>query len=166
MAIKIHDLVPAPGSRKDRMRVGRGTGGKGGKTAGRGDKGQKARRNMKPGFEGGQTPLYRRTPKLRGFTNPFRVEYFPVNLSAIQALVEGGISEINPETLREAGQIHKNVLVKILGNGEITGSANVKAHAFSASATAAITAAGGTVELLPKPFGVRPAAAGNQFMNR
>ncbi len=166
MAIKIHDLVPAPGSSKGRKRVARGTGGKGGKTAGRGDKGQKARRNIKPGFEGGQTPLYRRTPKLRGFTNPFRVEYFPVNLNNLQAMLDGGISDITPESLREHGLIHKHVLVKVLGRGEITGAAHVKAHAFSASASAAITAAGGTVEILPPPFGVRPAAQGNQFVNR
>ncbi len=166
MAIKIHDLAPAPGSTKPRKRVGRGIGGKGGKTAGRGGKGQKARRNIKPGFEGGQTPLYRRTPKLRGFTNPFRVEYFPVNLSLVQGLVDGGIADVTPEALREAGLIHKGVLVKILGRGELTGAANVKAHAFSGTASAAIVAAGGTVEILPPPFGVRPAASGNQFTNR
>jgi large subunit ribosomal protein L15 len=166
MAIKIHDLVPAPGSTKAPKRVGRGTGGKGGKTAGRGEKGQKKRRNVKPGFEGGQTPLYRRTPKLRGFTNPFRVEYFPVNLNNLQGLIDGGITDITPEALREAGLIHKNVLVKVLGRGELTGKATVKAHAFSSTASAAITAAGGTVEILPPPFGVRPAARGNQFTNR
>ena len=166
MAIKIHDLVPAPGSSKPRKRLARGTGGKGGKTAGRGDKGQKARRQIKPGFEGGQTPLYRRTPKLRGFTNPFRVEYFPVNLDRVQRLIDAGIADVTPEALYEAGLIHKGVMIKVLGRGEVSGVAHVKAHAFSASASAAITAAGGTVEILPPPFGVRPAAQGNQFTNR
>ena len=166
MAIKIHDLKPAEGSTHRRMRVGRGIAGKGGKTAGRGTKGQKARRNVKPGMEGGQTPLHRRIPKLRGFDNPFRVEYFPVNIDVLQGLIEGGHTEITPEVLREAGLIHKNVLVKILGRGELSGKISVKAHGFSESASAAITGAGGTVELLPKPFGVRPAAKGNQFRNR
>jgi large subunit ribosomal protein L15 len=166
MSIKIHDLKPAEGSTHRRMRVGRGIAGKGGKTAGRGTKGQKARRNVKPGMEGGQTPLHRRIPKLRGFDNPFRVEYFPVNIDVLQSLIEGGHTEITPEVLREAGLIHKNVLVKILGRGELSGKISVKAHAFSESASAAITGAGGTVDLLPKPFGVRPAAKGNQFRNR
>ena len=166
MTIKIHDLQPAPGSSHRRKRVGRGIGGKGGKTAGRGTKGQKARRNVKPGMEGGQTPLHRRIPKLRGFNNPFRVEYYAVNIDSLQALIDGGHTEINVDVLREAGLIHKNVLVKVLGRGELTGKANVKAHGFSASASAAITDAGGTVELLSKPFGVRPAAKGNQFANR
>jgi large subunit ribosomal protein L15 len=166
MVIKIHDLAPAPGSTKRRKRVGRGIAGKGGKTAGRGTKGQKARRNVKPGMEGGQTPLHRRIPKLRGFNNPFRVEYFPVNLDVLQGLIEGGHKEISPEVLREAGLIHKNVLVKVLGRGELSGAVTVKAHAFSETASAAITSAGGTVEVLPKPFGVRPAAQGNQFANR
>jgi large subunit ribosomal protein L15 len=166
MAIKIHDLAPAPGSTKARKRVGRGIGGKGGKTAGRGGKGQHARRQVKPGFEGGQTPLYRRTPKLRGFTNPFRVEYFPVNLDVLQQVAEGGVTDITPELLYESGLIHKKVLVKILGRGELTSKVNVSAHAFSDSAKAAITAAGGTTTEVSKPFGVRPAASGNQFVNR
>lgn len=166
MAIKVHDLAPAPGSTHRKKRVGRGIGGKGGKTAGRGTKGQKARRNIKPGMEGGQTPLHRRIPKLRGFNNPFRVEYFPVNIDVIQGLIDGGHTEITPEVLREAGLIHKGVLVKVLGRGELSGKAAIKAHAFSESASAAITNAGGTVELLGKPFGVRPAAKGNQFANR
>ncbi len=166
MTIKIHDLQPAPGSSHRRKRVGRGIGGKGGKTAGRGTKGQKARRNVKPGMEGGQTPLHRRIPKLRGFNNPFRVEYYAVNLDTIQAVIDAGHAEITPELLYESGLIHKGVLVKVLGRGELTGKAVVKAHAFSATATTAITGAGGTVELLSKPFGVRPAAQGNQFANR
>lgn len=166
MAIKIHDLVPADGSTKKKKRLARGTGGKGGKTAGRGTKGQHARRQVKPGMEGGQTPLHRRTPKLRGFTNPFRVEYNVINLDALQTMIEGGITEITPEALLEAGLVHKHGLIKVLGRGELTGKASVKAHAFSNTASAAITAAGGSVEVLPPPFGVRPAASGNQFTNR
>ena len=167
MAIKIHDLVPTPGSSKPRMRVARGIGGKGGKTAGRGTKGQKARRNIKPGFEGGQMPLYRRTPKLRGFNNPFRVEYNVINIDALQSLIDGGITEISPEVLLEAGLVHKGGMVKVLGRGELSGKASVKAHGFSASASAAITAAGGSVEILPPPFGNgRPAAKGNALTNR
>jgi large subunit ribosomal protein L15 len=166
MAIKIHDLKPAEGSTHRKLIVARGTGGKGGKTAGRGTKGQKARRNVKPGMEGGQTPLHRRMPKLRGFTNPFRVEYLVINLEAIQGLIDGGITDITPETMREAGLVHKKGLVKVLGRGELSGKAAVKAHGFSASASAAITAAGGSVEVLPPPFGVRPASSGNQFTNR
>ncbi len=166
MAIKLHDLTPAPGSSKRRMRVGRGIAAGKGKTAGRGDKGQKARRQIRPGFEGGQTPLYRRMKKLRGFTNPFRVEYEAVNLAAIQKAIDAGITEINPDTLREAGLAPKRGLLKILGQGEVTGKATVRAHGFSAKAEAAIIAAGGSVERLPLPFGVRPAAQGNALTNR
>lgn len=165
--IKIHDLKPAEGSSRPKVRLARGTGGKGGKTAGRGTKGQKARRNVKPGMEGGQTPLHRRIPKLRGFNNPFRVEYLVVNLDDLQALSEDGVVDISPESLRAAGLIHKHGMVKILGNGELSGKLSVKAHKFSASASAAITAAGGSVEELPPTFGGgRPAAKGNQFANR
>ena len=167
MAIKVHDLAPAPGSTKRKTRLARGTGGKGGKTAGRGTKGQKARRQIRPGFEGGQMPLHRRLPKLRGFNNPFRVEYNVVNLDALQGMIEGGISTITPESLREAGLLHKHGIVKVLGRGELSGKASVAAHAFSESATAAITAAGGSVEVLPPPFGNgRPAAKGNALTNR
>ncbi len=162
--MKIHELSPAPGSSRDRRRVGRGTAGKGGKTAGRGTKGQGARNNIKPGFEGGQLPLAMRIPKLKGFNNPFRVEYAVVNLEAL-ADVEG--SEITPETLRERGLVHKHGLVKVLGRGEITRAVTVRAHAFSRSAAAAIEAAGGRCEVLPKPFGGgRPPAQGNQHTNR
>jgi large subunit ribosomal protein L15 len=165
--IKLHDLAPAPGSTKARKRVARGTGGKGGKTAGRGTKGQKARRQIRRGFEGGQMPLQRRVPKLKGFTNPFRVEYLPINLDTIQTFVESGHAEVSPETLREAGLVPKRGLVKVLGRGELTGVATVRAHAFSKSAEAAITAAGGTVEVLPPPFGGgRPPARGNALTNR
>ncbi len=166
MAIKLHDLAPAPGSTKDRKRVARGNAGAGGKTAGRGTKGQKARRNIKPGREGGQTPLYRRLPKLRGFNNPFRVEYEVINLDTLQTFATEHGSVITPDTLRAASAIPKKGLIKVLGRGELTAKVEVSAHAFSQSALAAITAAGGTVTELPLPFGVRPAAQGNQFTNR
>src|SRR4051812_10408294 len=162
--MKIHDLKPAPGSHRARRRVGRGIAGKGGKTAGRGTKGQGARNNMKPGFEGGQLPLAQRVPKLRGFKNPFRVEYVIVNLDTL-AEFEG--DEVSPETLRARGLVHKHGLVKVLGRGELNRSLQVSAHGFSRSAEAAITAAGGTVTVLPPPFGNgRPPAQGNQHTNR
>ncbi len=161
--MKIHDLKPDEGSRKRAKRVGRGIGGKGGKTAGRGHKGQHARNTVRLGFEGGQLPLQIRTPKLRGFTNPFRVEYQAINLDTI---AESGLSEITPELLFGKGLIGKGALVKVLGRGTLTGAVTVKAHAFSKSAEAAITAAGGSTELIPLPFSVRPPAAGNQHQNR
>ena len=120
--MKIHDLKPAAGSKKARQRVGRGIGGKGGKTAGRGMKGQGARGSVKPGFEGGQTPLARRTPKLKGFNNPFRVEYHVVNLDTLEAFAGG--AEIDPETLRARGLVAKRGLVKVLGRGELTQAAH------------------------------------------
>src|SRR5207249_4490997 len=125
-------------------RVGRGVGGKGGKTAGRGTKGQGARGSVPPGFEGGQMPLIRRIPKLKGFKNPFRVEYVVVNLDVLES-VEG--DEITPETLRARGLVRKHGLVKILGRGQLGRPVRVKAHAFSASAERAITEAGGSVEV-------------------
>ncbi len=161
--MKVHDLKPAEGSRTRRKRKGRGIGGKGGKTAGRGTKGQRARNTVRVGFEGGQLPLQQRMPKLRGFNNPFRVDYQAINLDTI---TESGLTEISPETLLEKGLVGKGALVKILGRGELTGAVTVKAHAFSASAEAAITAAGGSVEKLPLPFKVRPAAQGNALTNR
>ncbi|MEQ8719427.1 MAG: 50S ribosomal protein L15 [Acidimicrobiales bacterium] len=162
--MKIHDLVPAEGSRKRPKRVARGIGGKGGKTAGRGHKGQKARSKVPVGFEGGQMPLFKRVPKLRGFTNPFRVEYQAINLDTIS---ESGLDDVTPEALRSKGLIGKDVLVKVLGRGEIDRAVTVKAHAFSASAESAITAAGGTVEVLPLPWGDRrPPAKGNAHTNR
>jgi large subunit ribosomal protein L15 len=162
--MKIHDLKPSPGSNRARKRVGRGIGGKGGKTAGRGTKGQRARGTVPVGFEGGQMPMHMRVPKLRGFNNPFRVEYQAINLDTVE---ESSLDEISPETLLGAGLISKGALVKILGRGEITRAVTVKAHAFSRSAEAAITAAGGTVEVLPPPFGNgRPPAKGNALTNR
>ena len=162
--MQIHDLQPAAGSNRRRKRVGRGIGGKGGKTAGRGSKGQRARGTVAVGFEGGQMPLHMRVPKLKGFKNPFRVEYAVVNLDTLEAV---GGDEVSPETLRAAGLVHKHGLVKVLGRGELSRAVRVKAHAFSASAEQAITAAGGTVEVLPKPFGHgRPPAKGNALTNR
>src|SRR5947209_10540531 len=133
--MKIHDLKPAPGSHRARRRVGRGIAGKGGKTAGRGTKGQGARNNIKPGFEGGQLPLVQRIPKLKGFKNPFRVEYVVVNLDTLEGF-EGDV--VSPETLRDKGLVHKHGLVKVLGRGELSRTLRVSAHAFSASARAAI----------------------------
>ena len=165
--MKIHDLQPAPGSKTSRRRVGRGIGGKGGKTAGRGTKGQhsRGRGKVRQGFEGGQMPLHKRVPKLRGFTNPFRVEYQAINLDTI---AESGLTDVSPETLREVGLASKNSLIKILGRGELASGVTVKAHAFSKSAEEAIAAAGGTTEILPKPWGdaPRPPAKGNQHTNR
>jgi len=162
--MKIHDLHPPPGSKHARRRVGRGIAGKGGKTAGRGTKGAGARDNPKPGFEGGQLPLTQRIPKLRGFKNPFRVEYTIVNLEALQAM---DATEVNPDVLRGAGLVHKRGLVKVLGEGALSRKVNVSAHAFSAAAASAIRAAGGKVEVLPPPFGHgRPPAKGNALTGR
>ena len=161
--MKIHDLTPAAGSHKRPKRVARGIGGKGGKTAGRGMKGQKARSKVRAGFEGGQMPYAQRIPKLKGFNNPFRVDYQAVNLDTIE---DSKLDEISPEILYEKGLIAKKSLIKVLGRGEITRAVKVKAHAISASAEAAIIAAGGSVEKLDLPFAVRPAAQGNALTNR
>ena len=163
--MKIHDLKPAPGSTKVKRRVGRGIGGKGGKTAGRGSKGQGARNTVSPRFEGGQTPLHRRTPKSKGFTNPFRVEYHVVNLDTLE-LFEGG-AEVSPDTLRAQGLVAKRGLVKVLGRGELTKSLTVRAHGFSEAAVRAIEAAGGSTQVIPAPWGDRrPPARGNALTNR
>jgi len=161
--MKVHDLKPADGSRKRRKRVGRGISGKGGKTAGRGTKGQKARGSIPVSFEGGQLPMSMRIPKLRGFNNPFRVEYQAVNLDTIEA---SGLDEITPDTLRSKGLVSKGALVKVLARGELTRKVTVKVHACSAAAETAITGAGGTVEKLPLPFKVRPAFSGSAHTNR
>jgi large subunit ribosomal protein L15 len=161
--MKVHDLKPAPGSAKAKRRVGRGIAGKGGKTAGRGTKGQKARSKVKPGFEGGQLPLVQRIPKLRGFNNPFRVEYVVINVGALGEL---GITDVTPAALRERGLIPKKGLLKVLGDGELSSALTVSAHAFSKSAEQTITAAGGSVSVLPKPWAVRPPAQGNHLANR
>ncbi len=166
--MRVDDLTPAPGSKKSAKRVGRGTGGKGGKTAGRGTKGQRARNTVARGFEGGQMPLKQRVPKLKGFTNPFRVEYTAVNLDTLSSL---GESTVDPDLLVARGIVRKDAFVKILGRGEVTAKLDVHAHAVSKAAEAAITGAGGTVTLITLPFkeegkAGRPAAKGNQFTNR
>jgi large subunit ribosomal protein L15 len=163
--VKVHDLKPAPGSNPPKRRVARGVGGRRGKTAGSGTKGQGTRTSIKPGFEGGQTPLSRRTPKGKGFNNPFRVEYVIINLDGLEAFPAG--SEVTPETLRDHGLVHKHGLVKVLGRGELTKSLTVRVHAFSESAGAAIRSAGGTAETIPPPYGDRrPPAKGNALTNR
>ncbi|NNN03745.1 MAG: 50S ribosomal protein L15 [Acidimicrobiaceae bacterium] len=161
--MKLHDLTSPEGSTHRRKIVGRGIAGKGGKTAGRGTKGQKARRQIPAGFEGGQLPLLQRIPKLKGFTNPFRVEYTPVNLDAIARL---GVSEVTLDVFVEQGLARRGDLVKVLGRGELAGAVSVAAHGFSQSAREAIESAGGSVTILDKPFAVRPPAAGNQHQNR
>ena len=163
--MKVHDLQPPPGSKTPRRRVGRGIGGKGGKTAGRGSKGQGARNNIAPRFEGGQTPLHRRTPKATGFKNPFRVEYVVVNLDTLEGLDAGDV--VDPGVLRSHGLVAKRGLVKILGRGEVSKALTVRAHAFSQGAVSAIEAAGGRVEIIPAPWGEgRPPARGNALTNR
>jgi large subunit ribosomal protein L15 len=150
--MKLHDLSPAPGSKKRRKRVGRGTGSGTGKTAGRGMKGQGARSGggKGPYFEGGQLPLVRRLPFRRGFTNIHRVEYKPVNLDRLQEKFGDGEQEVTPELMIEAGIIKRSdKAVAILGDGELTSALTIKAHRFSKSARAKIEAAGGTVEILP-----------------
>jgi len=148
--MKLHDLQPAPGSRKSRKRVGRGIAAGQGKTAGRGTKGQGARSGgvKGPYFEGGQLPLVRRLPFKRGFTNIWRVEYEEVNLERLNRFEAGAL--VSPETLAEMGVIksaHRPVV--ILGRGQLDRPLTVKAHRFSAAAKAGIEAAGGTVEVLP-----------------
>jgi large subunit ribosomal protein L15 len=164
--MRVDELAPAPGSVKAKRRVGRGIGGKGGKTAGSGTKGQQSRGRGKVarGFEGGQMPLKQRVPKLKGFNNPFRVDYSPVNLDQISALEA---SEVTVELLVERGLVRKGALVKVLGRGEISTASNLSVHAISKSAEAAVTAAGGSVTLVPLPYKQgRPPVQGNQFANR
>jgi large subunit ribosomal protein L15 len=144
--LKLHDLSPAPGSKKKKIRVGRGEGGRRGKTAGRGTKGLKARSSVRPGFEGGQTPLSMRIPKLRGFKNPNKEEFAIVNLSALADFDAG--SEVTPDTLRARGLIRHRGRVKVLAEGDLDKALTVKAHAFSASAKEKIEKAGGTAEVI------------------
>ena len=148
MTLKVHHLRPAPGAKTAKTRVGRGEGGKRGKTAGRGTKGSGARQeHVRENFEGGQMPMHMRVPKLRGFKNPFRVEYQVVNLSTLGELFpEGG--SVGVEDLVGAGAVRAGQPVKILGNGDISVAVQVSADAFSASAKEKIAAAGGsTTEL-------------------
>lgn len=188
--MKLHDLHPAPGSRQPRTRVGRGIAAGKGKTAGRGTKGQKARTggSIPPWFEGGQTPLHQRIPKLRGFRNPLRVEYEVVNVGRIAELVErgrlpapaGGPVTVTQEILRAAGLVSTlRRPLKVLGAGEVTVPLFVVAEAFSRTAREKIEAAGGTAQLIvpaeagtaaradsaaspEPPAEARPAAASNE----
>ena len=143
-ALKLHDLQPAPGAKKSRTRKGRGEASKG-KTAGRGTKGSKARTTVPLGFEGGQMPQHMRTPKLRGFKNPFRKEYQVVNLYTLAELYpEGG--DVTVEDLVNKGAVRKNELVKVLGTGEIAVKLNIAVDKVSSSAEQKIVAAGGSVK--------------------
>ena len=146
MTLKVHHLRPAPGAKTAKTRVGRGEGSKG-KSAGRGTKGSRARKGVPQNFEGGQMPLHMRVPKLRGFKNPFRVEYQVVNLDRLgQLFPEGGT--VTVEDLVAKGAVRDGQLVKVLGTGELTAALQVSAHAFSASARQKIEAAGGSVTTL------------------
>ena len=144
--IKFHHLKPTPGSTKSKIRKGRGEAGKRGKTAARGTKGTGARKTVPAYFEGGQIPLYRRIPKLKGLKNTPKMSYVVVNVSDLQDKNLKG--DIDPEILQKNGLTRKKGFVKILGNGEITNSVNVKAHAVSESAKKKIEDAGGTVEVI------------------
>jgi large subunit ribosomal protein L15 len=144
--LKVHHLRPAPGSHTAKTRVGRGEGSKG-KTAGRGTKGTKARYQVPAAFEGGQMPMHMRLPKLRGFKNPFRVEYQVVNLDKLSALFPDG-GQVGVEDLVAKGAVRDNAPVKVLGTGEVTVALQVSVHKFSASARDKITAAGGTATTL------------------
>ena len=149
----LHELKPNPGSRRNRRRVGRGDGSGRGTYCGRGNKGQLQHGKVHPLFEGGQLPLVKRLPYMRGFRNPFRTDYVGVNLSRLAAL--GADAEVTPELLLERRVVRRsNDLVKILGAGDVPGPMNVSAHAFSKSAREKIEAAGGTVTVIP--------ASGNQ----
>jgi large subunit ribosomal protein L15 len=144
MTLKVHHLRPAPGAKKPKMRVGRGEGSKG-KTAGRGTKGTKARYQVPAGFEGGQLPLHMRMPKLKGFKNPFRVEFQVVNLDKLSELYPAG-GEVTIEDLVAKGAVRKNQLVKVLGAGDVSVALRVRANAFSGTAKEKLAAAGGSAE--------------------
>jgi large subunit ribosomal protein L15 len=145
--MQLHDLKPAPGSTRPRKRIGRGPGSGTGKTSGRGHKGDKARGSVNPNFEGGQTPLHRRLPQVRGFKPVNKVVYAVVNVGDLSVLEDGTV--VNPESLYEMGVLrHRDEKVKILGDGELTRKLTVQAHKFSKSAAEKIAAAGGTVEVL------------------
>jgi large subunit ribosomal protein L15 len=144
--MKLHHLKPAPGSKKRKVRVGRGEAGRRGKTAGRGTKGLKARSKVRQGFEGGQTPLQRRIPKMKGFKNPNRIEYTVINVERLSGFEAD--STVTPETIRDAGLAKQRGLIKVLGQGDINVALTVKAHAFSASAVEKIESAGGSIEVI------------------
>ena len=141
--LQMHDLKPAPGANKDRIRVGRGEGSKG-KTSGRGDKGTKKRYQVRPGFEGGQLPLYMRLPKLRGFKSPFKKEYQVVNVAALSELFPQG-GEITVADLVAKGAVRDGYPVKVLGDGEVSAAYTIKGVKASASAKSKIEAAGGSI---------------------
>ena len=141
--LQMHDLKPAPGAKKDRTRVGRGEGSKG-KTSGRGDKGTKKRYKVRPGFEGGQLPLYMRLPKLRGFKSPFKKEYQVVNVAALAELFPQG-GEITVADLVAKGAVRNGYPVKVLGDGEVSAAYTLKGVKASASAKSKIEAAGGSI---------------------
>ncbi|NMO00145.1 50S ribosomal protein L15 [Gordonia sp. TBRC 11910] len=143
MTIKLHHLRPAPGAKTEKTRVGRGEGSKG-KTAGRGTKGTKARKNVPAAFEGGQMPLHMRLPKLKGFKNRNRVEYQVVNVGDLAELFPAG-GTVGVAELVAKGAVRKNQLVKVLGDGELSVALNITADKFSSSAKEKISAAGGTV---------------------
>lgn len=144
MALKVHHLRPAPGAHTEAKRVARGEGGKGGKTAGRGTKGTGARKNVPENFEGGQMPLHMRTPKMRGFQNPFKVSYQVVNLTRLAEVFPSG-GQVGVDDLVAKGLVRGNKLVKVLGTGELSVKLDITADAFSASAKEKIEAAGGSV---------------------
>jgi large subunit ribosomal protein L15 len=146
--LKVHHLRPAPGSKSAKIRVGRGEGGKRGKTAGRGTKGSQARYQVPAGFEGGQMPIHMRLPKLKGFRNAFRVEFQVVNVAKLAELFPNG-GTVTPEAMIEAGAVRKGAPIKVLGTGDLGGvKLDVTANAFSASAAEKIAAAGGSVSTL------------------
>jgi large subunit ribosomal protein L15 len=146
--LKVHHLRPAPGSKSAKIRVGRGEGGKRGKTAGRGTKGSQARYQVPAGFEGGQMPIHMRLPKLKGFRNAFRVEFQVVNVAKLAELFPNG-GTVTPEAMIEAGAVRKGAPIKVLGTGDLGGvKLDVTANAFSASAAEKIAAAGGSVTTL------------------
>ncbi len=142
MSLKLHHLRPAPGAKTEKTRVGRGEGSKG-KTAGRGTKGTGARKNVPQNFEGGQMPIHMRLPKLKGFKNPFRVEFQVVNVGRIAELFPKG-GDVTVADLVSAGAVRDGALVKVLGNGDVPVALKVSANAFSGSAKAKLEAAGGS----------------------
>ncbi len=144
--MKLHHLRPAEGSKKRKIRVGRGESGRRGKTAGRGTKGLKARSKVRQGFEGGQTPLLKQMPKMKGFRNPNREEFTVLNVERLGAFDAG--ATVTPDVMREAGLVKKRGRVKVLGQGDLEVALTVKAHAFSSGAADKIKAAGGTIELI------------------
>ena len=144
--LQLHDLKPSPGSKKKAIRVGRGPGGKGGKTAGRGTKGLKARNTLRPGFEGGQTPMSMRIPKLKGFRNPNKETFAIINIESLNRFSAGAV--VNPDELRKRGLVKHRGRVKVLAEGELDRALTVQAHAFSAAARIKIESAGGTAEVV------------------